>query len=115
MAKRAICVLIAVIAVGVFASLGCSGGGGGTEPTRAMDIKDGSTKYYPRQYRCPVCGNVGLNKEQHVDIDGKRIYFDKAECIDKFKQDRQKYLKRLQNQMLAPPGKGPGELGEKSE
>lgn len=115
MSNRVVYVAFALVALVCFASLGCSGGGGGAEPTRAMDIEDGSTKYFPRQYRCPVCGNVGLSKDQHVDLDGKRLYFDKVKCIDEFKQDRQKYLKRLQNQMLAPPGKGPGDLGEKAK
>jgi hypothetical protein len=115
MSKHTIVMVMAVIALACFASFGCGGGGGGTEPTRAMDIEDGSEKYFPRQYRCPVCGNVGLSKDQYVDIDGKRLYFDRAQCIDDFEQDRQKYLKRLQNQMLAPPGEGPGELGAKAK
>ena len=111
-------VVVMVTVAGIFTlslgSPGCGAGGRASHPKKARDIEDGSTKYFPRQFRCPVCGTAELNEEQFVDIDGKRIYFDRAECIDKFNQAPRNYLQRLHNQMIAPPGKGPGRLEEEA-
>ncbi|MHC4599368.1 MAG: YHS domain-containing protein [Planctomycetota bacterium] len=46
------------------------------------------------QERCPVMGNP-INKEVYVDHEGKRIYFCCPGCDAKFKQDPEKWLKRL--------------------
>ena len=46
------------------------------------------------QANCPVMGGK-VNKEIYADHDGKRVYFCCAMCIDTFKKDPAKYLKKM--------------------
>ena len=43
---------------------------------------------------CPVSG-MAVNPEVYVDHDGKRIYFCCEGCVDKFKQDPDTYLEKM--------------------
>lgn len=72
-----------------------SSGGGDNTADRAMYIQDGAEKYFAHQASCPVCGGRPLRSDLHVDVNGKRVYFDKSECVDKFKNDRATYLEKL--------------------
>lgn len=84
-----------------FLMVGCgddpTGGRTGDQvETRARYIEDGATKYNPDQKQCPVCGAPDLHADQYVDVDGKRVYFDKQECREEFEQNQSKYLPKLQ-------------------
>ncbi len=84
-------VALALAGVGL---VGCGNGSGPAEakPMQARQIDDGAEKYSPMQVKCPVCKTQELAAEIHSDVDGKRVYFDKEECKQKFDQDPQKYL-----------------------
>ena len=65
-----------------------------TLPTFAMEIEDGAVPYFPTQYICPVC-EERIKAEHYADVDGKRIYFDRAECADTFKRSPAGYMEKL--------------------
>jgi len=69
----------------------------------AIDISDGTQKWYDGQMTCPVCGGQPISEEHYVDLQGGRLYFDKAECKDKFEQNQDQYLEeyrqKVQRQM----------------
>ena len=48
------------------------------------------------QTTCPVVGGK-VNKEVYADYQGKRVYFCCAGCIDEFKKDPAKYVKKLED------------------
>jgi YHS domain-containing protein len=86
---------------------GCTSKTGGDESGAAEDEHKGhegsgakkaegaseATNLKPQE-RCPVMGNP-INKDVYVDHDGKRVYFCCPGCDAKFKQDPQKWLKKL--------------------
>jgi YHS domain-containing protein len=39
-----------------------------------------------------------INKAVHADHEGKRVYFCCGGCIDEFKKDPAKYVKKLEDQ-----------------
>ena len=49
------------------------------------------------QTKCPVLGGA-INRDVYVDHQGQRIYFCCPSCIDEFKKDPDKYLKKMQEQ-----------------
>ena len=49
---------------------------------------------------CPVMGNP-INKSLYVDVKGKRIYVCCQGCIQKIKDDPDKYIKILEDQGVA--------------
>jgi YHS domain-containing protein len=50
---------------------------------------------------CPVlAGNI--DKNLYADYKGKRIYFCCKGCDDEFKKDPEKYLKKMEEQGVAP-------------
>jgi len=107
--------LIAVLGVLICGALmsGCGGdptGGrtGDQVETRARYITDGAPKYNPDQKQCPVCGAPDLHADQYVDVEGKRIYFDKKECVDEFQNNQSQYLPNLQGGEEDGEGGGPG-------
>lgn len=108
---RRIIVGLAIIALSYGALVGCGGEGGKQDvqtPTTAIEIQDDHRAYYDMQEECPVCGGRPIKQEFHADTDKGRIYFDKKQCVDKFNENRDQYLKKfgqqVQNQM---PGVGP--------
>lgn len=50
-----------------------------------------------KQTLCPVM-NYKINKDLHVDVDGKRVYVCCASCIDKIKTDPAKYLEKMEKE-----------------
>ncbi len=63
------------------------------------------------QTKCPVLGG-NINKQVYADYQGKRIYFCCAGCDQEFKQNPEKYMKKLEEQGVvlepspaAPPKK----------
>lgn len=49
------------------------------------------------QTLCPLM-NGPIDKKVYTDYEGKRIYFCCAGCIDDFKKDPAKYLKKMEEQ-----------------
>ena len=96
-------VILAVLAATVtFCLAGC--GQSAYEDTSsgiqfAATIEDGANKWNPNQNKCPVCEGQPIKGEFYVDTDNGRVYFDKQECVDKFKDDPQKFLQQQQQQM----------------
>lgn len=52
------------------------------------------------QATCPVMGGP-INREVFADHEGKRVYFCCPDCIEAFKKEPQKYLKKLQDDGVA--------------
>ena len=62
--------------------------------------EDAETKTMSQQI-CPVMtfGEIGCSVTKHdiyTDYHGKRIYFCSKECLEKFKKDPDKYLKKAE-------------------
>ena len=53
------------------------------------------------QTKCPVLGGK-INEKVFTDYQGKRIYFCCSGCIDEFKKDPEKYLKKMEEQGETP-------------
>ena len=53
------------------------------------------------QTKCPVLGNK-IDEKVFVDYQGKRIYFCCAGCVDEFKKDPEKYLKKMEAEGVTP-------------
>lgn len=53
------------------------------------------------QTKCPVLGNK-IDEKVFVDYEGKRIYFCCSGCIDQFKKDPVKYLKKMEAEGVTP-------------
>lgn len=109
--------LLVVIAISgiVCAGLpGCTGENGpatsGAPPRAAGTIDDGAPKFFVGQIECPVCGGVPIKAGHHVEVDGERLYFDRAECVDKFRENRRKYIEKYCNELgLSMPDISPVE------
>lgn len=66
---------------------------------KKMDTKEAAKttdakKAMKPQTTCPVMGGA-IDKEQFVDVKGKRVYVCCAGCIDAVKKDPDKYLKKM--------------------
>lgn len=57
---------------------------------------------------CPVMGGK-TNPNLYADYQGQRVYFCCPACLDLFKKDPEKYLKKMQEQQTAP---NPGAAGK---
>ena len=53
------------------------------------------------QTTCPVMGGK-VDRKYYADHDGKRVYFCCSMCVDEFKKDPAKYIKKLEDQGVAP-------------
>jgi len=101
--RRAVMAGLLVLALCVLTVAGCgqdgSSGASGKKRLRkyiaAKNIEDGAEKYDRVQSRCPVCDAQGVTAEHYVDVDGKRVYFDKKECKEKWEENQAKYLKKM--------------------
>ena len=49
------------------------------------------------QIECPVMGDP-VDKDIYTDYNGEKIYFCCEYCIDKFKEDPEKYMKKIKKQ-----------------
>lgn len=47
------------------------------------------------QTRCPVMGG-NIDKKFHADYGGKRVYFCCSGCLEDFKKDPGKYIKKME-------------------
>ena len=64
-------------------------------------IKVENTPEARSQTHCPVMGNE-IQKEVYTDHEGKRIYFCCPPCIEKFKADPGKYLRKMEEEGVRP-------------
>jgi YHS domain-containing protein len=53
------------------------------------------------QTKCPVMGGR-INQNVYTDYDGKRIYFCCPGCINAFKKDPEKYVKKMEAEGQTP-------------
>ena len=60
------------------------------------------------QTSCPVMG-LPIDKDIYVDHKGRRVYFCCQMCVDKFKEDPETYLKKLDEQLQKAPEAGGSE------
>lgn len=103
--KRRTALLAAVVALALaFGMVGCGDSEADMEEetggfVAAMDLDDNAPEYYPAQSLCPVCGGKPIKKDFYVETNKGRIYFDKKECEETFKGDKDKYMKEFQNQI----------------
>lgn len=65
---------------------------GSDRAVEAMMLHPGTPKYFEMQTTCPVCGESPISEDYYVDINGKRLYFDKAECKKEFQGNQEQYL-----------------------
>ncbi len=93
--------IIALFALAVcFTFAGCgedeSGATASTQgPPVADTLEEDAFAFWGGQKECPVCGGTPIKAEHHVNVEAGRIYFDKAECVEEFKNNKQKYLSEL--------------------
>lgn len=57
---------------------------------------------------CPVMGGK-TNPNLYADYQGQRVYFCCPGCVDAFKKDPERYLKKMKEQQTAPK---PGTMGK---
>ncbi|MGB2999045.1 MAG: YHS domain-containing protein [Phycisphaerae bacterium] len=69
------------------------------EPPAAEPSPGGQTQI--AQKTCPVMGGA-IDPNIYVDHEGRRVYFCCPACLDKFKKDPEKHLKKLDEQLQAP-------------
>lgn len=100
-----------LVLVVAFCVTGCGRGGESSGPTAPAAPAPAEVEI--AQKVCPVMGGA-IDKDIHVDHQGRRVYFCCSACIDVFKQDPGKYLKKLDEaQQEAPAGEqGQGSHGE---
>ena len=83
---RALCMALALAAVGILAGCG------------QEDAKEGPAAAKGKaQTTCPVMGGK-IDKSIFVDHEGKRVYFCCDGCPETFKKDPAKYIKKLEDE-----------------
>ncbi len=65
------------------------------------DLEAGGVTLEKVQANCPVMGGE-INKKVFADHNGKRVYFCCPGCIETFKKDPDKYLKKLETGGVVP-------------
>jgi YHS domain-containing protein len=60
-----------------------------------LSLSSVGSVFAKEQANCPVMGGK-INKEIFADYDSERVYFCCPMCIDTFKKDPAKYLKKLE-------------------
>lgn len=66
------------------------------EQKSSEKVKKEENKKKP-QTTCPVMGGK-INKDIYADYEGKRVYFCCKSCVAKFKEDPEKYIKKLEKE-----------------
>jgi YHS domain-containing protein len=72
-----------------------AGVGLAAEPTQGLMDRPGPLHTGKQQTACPVQGGK-INKEVYTDYQGQRVYFCCPACIDIFKKDPEKFLRKMQ-------------------
>jgi len=65
----------------------------------ASTVKKAEAKVVEKkmQVNCPILGEA-VDKSVYADYKGKRVYFCCAGCIEKFKQDPEKIIKKMESE-----------------
>jgi YHS domain-containing protein len=96
MKKMMIMVILALV-LGVFGVGVASAAPPPTDLLERRGLLEGGGK----QIACPVQGGK-INKEIYTDYQGQRIYFCCPACIDIFKKDPEKHLKKMEREGVVP-------------
>ena len=107
---RAMTLFLALAGIALILNACGEGEAGVSTETRARYILDGTPKLFRDQEKCPVCGGSPLHVDHHADVNGKRVYFDSEECVQKFKENQAEYvakLKKLKREKAMEPQKAP--------
>jgi YHS domain-containing protein len=94
--KKMVRVVLALVLV-----LSVAGAGLSTNPPTGLMDRAGPLEKGKPQTACPVMGGK-INQQLYADYQGQRVYFCCPACIDIFKKDPEKYLKKLREQGLLP-------------
>ncbi|MFH1969311.1 MAG: YHS domain-containing protein [Verrucomicrobiota bacterium] len=65
------------------------------------ELEAGGVKSEKTQTTCPVMGGK-IDKKTYADYNGKRVYFCCSGCIPQFKNDPEKYLKKMEAEGVVP-------------
>lgn len=65
----------------------------GCESKTAPGLRESGKK----QTICPVMGRE-IDPAIHTDYKGKRVYFCCSDCVDEFKKDPEKYMKKMRDE-----------------
>jgi YHS domain-containing protein len=87
---RNVCIVL-VLGVAI-AAVGCAT----TGSTAQAGAGSAQAKIVP-QTDCPVTG-AKISKQYYADYEGKRVYFCCSGCIEQFKKDPAKYMKKMEDQ-----------------
>lgn len=99
MKKLTITVILALVL-----AFSAAGAGLASDPTAGIMDRPGPLR--TQQTACPVQGGK-INKEIYTDYQGQRVYFCCPACIDIFKKDPEKFLRKMQEKGVVPE-KSPG-------
>ena len=102
-----IAVVVLAVVSGAYFMAGCSQGTDGTSGQAAQSAPAASqagggsgqsgAEQEVTQEVCPVMGGE-INKDLYVEYEGRRIYFCCKGCPGKFKENPEKYVKKLESQ-----------------
>jgi len=90
-----------IVVLSLVLALSVAGTGLSADPSTVLMEKTGPLEKGKPQTACPVVGGK-INKELYADYQGQRVYFCCPSCIDIFKKDPEKYLKKLREQGVLP-------------
>lgn len=83
-------ILIACAALVIaFAAAGCR---------KAEQASQGATETVIAQKTCPIMGGA-IDKDFFVEHEGRKIYFCCAACVEAFKEDPEKYVKKVDEEL----------------
>lgn len=94
--KRAL-TIFGLFALAAVIVIGCGGQSIADEEKPAEHAKIVVKK---AQSLCPIMGNP-VDKNVHYDYEGRRIYFCCAPCIEKFKEDPDGFMKKMEAEGIA--------------
>ena len=86
-----------ILLTGLIVLIGCEK----SEPAEPAQTQAVAAAEAIEQTTCPIMGNP-INKELFVEYKGKKVYFCCAGCIDKFKEDPEKYITFLKQRVTCP-------------
>ena len=86
--------LLAAVAVACV-TLGCGNGNEGSHKDHDHDAAPAKGAAEIEQKTCPVMAGNKINPDLHVDHNGRRIYFCCKMCVETFKKDPEKYIKKV--------------------
>lgn len=84
---------ISAVLIGLIVLQGCQTAESKNEAVRMVEPMAGISRS-PEQTDCPVMG-MAVDKNVYTEYEGKKVYFCCAACIDKFKEDPEKYVSKL--------------------